>query len=777
MGCAMPDELIELNQLTEKEVGRRPGGRLPAAELRGDLPDWDAEEVHLRDYLDVIFRRRWLILSFLMLTFISTLILTLASPKTYKASSSIEVSPQDQKVTKFEEVVASDVQVQEFYQTQVDLLQNSELARRVIENLDLAENPIIKETLYGKGNTGLSARFKGFLKSIISADKEKEDAAQIPPEAVQQQHLLKFIEDNLEVSPKRNSMIIGVSFTSPDRNLSMNMVNAFVEEFVRWNMEKKLEASQMARDFLMKQIDRAKINLEKAEEDLNRFGKQAGIVSLDAKLNSVYRQLEELNSALAVAETDLISKEAAYKQAKTDGESTLPQVMNNELIGRLKAEYARLRAEYEDLSVTFHDEYPEVKALKTKMNSIGDRIKTEEKRVFLAVENEYKAAAEKVKSMQARVEAQKKAAIDLNERATQYKIMAREVDTNKGIYQSLLERTKEIESMAGVSSSNIHVVNKAMLPIKPFKPKVKLNLLLAVVVGLMGGIGLAFFLEYYTDTISNPDEISDRFRIPILGVAPLSKTDEYPVEQIFINEPQSPLSEAIRRAKMSIQLAGTAEQAKSFLLTSIKPSEGKTTLAANLALAFAGAGEKVILIDADMRKPKLHKFFQEHGESFSPGLSRFLSGVSSTGLVQKNGICNLCFIPAGPSPPNPVELLVSSRFSLLIETLTRRFDRVIIDGPPYLGFADSLVISGHVGGVVLVSSMGETTRDAIRHFKKSILNSQGKILGCIVNKVDVSRRFVYQPYYRYYSYYQYYGEVEDRALKKEKQTPPRITQQ
>jgi capsular exopolysaccharide synthesis family protein len=571
-------------------------------------------------------------------------------------------------------------------------------------------------------------------------------------------------------------MLIGVSFTSPDRKLSKNVVNAFVEEFLRWNMDKKLGASQLARDFLMKQIDRAKISLEKAEEDLNRFGKQAGIVSLDAKMNSVYRQLEELNSALAEAETEVIGKEAVYKQASLDGLSHLPQVMGNEVIAALKAEYARLQSEYEDLAVTFHDEYPAVKALKTKMNSIGNRIKIEEQRVFLAFENEYRAALEKVKTMRARLEMQKKMAIDLTERATQYKIMAREVETNKGIYQSLLERTKEIESMVGVSSSNIHIVNKAMLPINPFKPKVKLNLLLALVVGLMGGVGIAFFLEYYTDTITNPDEISDRFRIPILGVAPLTKTDEYPVEQTFINDPRSPLSEAIRSTKMSIQLAGTADQAKSFLLTSIKPSEGKTTMAANLALAFAGTGEKVILIDADMRKPKLHKFFQDQGDSFSPGLSRFLSGVSSKGLVFKNGICNLCFIPAGPAPPNPVELLASDRFSMLIEALARRFDRVIVDGPPYLGFADSLVISRHVGGVVLVSSMGETTRDAIRHFKKSILNSQGKILGCVINKVDVSRRFGYQPYYRYYSYHQYYGEIEDRGLKKERQKPARITQ-
>jgi len=772
----MSDELTEFKGVTEKHNGRTGNSYLPSAELRQDFSDWDAEEVHLRDYLDVIFRRRWLIVSFLMLTFISTLILTLASSKIYKASSSIEVSPQDQKVTKFEEVVGSEVRVQEFYQTQVDLLQNNELARRVIETLELAENPTVKEMSEGGSHPGLVSKIKTWLRTIISSEKEKEHLAQISAEAIKQQHLLKFIEDNLEVSPKRNSMLIGVSFTSPDRELSMNVVNAFVEEFVRWNMEKKLDASQLARDFLMKQIDRAKINLEKAEEDLNRFGKQAGIVSLDAKVNSIYRQLEELNSALAEAETEVIGKEAVYKQAMIDGPSHLPQVMGNEGIAALKAEYARLQSEYEDLAVTFHDEYPAVKALKTKMNSIGNRIKIEEQRVFQAIENEYRAALEKVKTMRVRVEMQKKMAIDLNERATQFKIMAREVDTNKGIYQSLLERTKEIESMVGVSSSNIQIVNKAMLPIKPFKPKVKLNLLLAMVVGLMGGVGIAFFLEYYTDTITNPDEISDRFHIPILGVAPLTKNDEYPVEQTFINDPQSPLSEAIRSTKMSIQLAGTANQAKSFLLTSIKPSEGKTTMAANLALAFAGTGEKVILIDGDMRKPKLHKYFQDQGDSFSPGLSRFLSGVSSKGLVFKNGFCNLCFIPAGPSPPNPVELLASVRFSQLVETLTGHFDRVIIDGPPYLGFADSLVISRHVGGVVLVSSMGETTRDAIRHFKKSILNSQGKILGCVINKVDVSRRFGYQPYYRYYSHYQYYGEVEDRGLKKERQKPARITE-
>jgi polysaccharide biosynthesis transport protein len=770
---AMSDEIIELRKLANNAGRDSNGQSLPSTELRRDVPDWDTEEVHLRDYLDVLFRRKWLILSFLFLTFITTLVLTLSSPKLYKATASIEVYPKEQKVTQFEEVVASEMRAQEFFQTQVELLQNNTLALRVIERLHLAEHPVVKELLFSDKAPGPVARVKSSIKAMIKSlvemlkPKEQTEAAPAPPideAALQERALLGFLNENLEVSPKRNTMIIEMGFTSPDRYLSQQMVNAFTDEFVRWNMEKKLESSRLAREFLMKQIDRAKIHLEKAEEDLNRFAKEAGIVSLDSKLNSIYRQLEELNSALAQAESELIAKASVYQQAKIGGPSILPQVIHSEVITDLKTRYAQLRSEYEDLTSTFQDDYPSVKALRMKMNSMAERIQNEEEKIFLAVANEYKAVAKKVETLRSRMQQQKQLVIDLNERATQYKIMDREVETNKGIYQSLLQRTKEIESIIGVSSSNIHIVDKAMLPIVPYKPNVKLNLLLALVVGLTGGIGLAFFLEYFADTITNPDEISDRFHIPILGVAPLSKTNGFPIEKMYASDPQAPLSEAVRSVRVSIQLSSAAFADKSFLLTSTRPSEGKTTMAANLAMAFAGAGEKVVLVDADMRRPKLHKVFDDRVDPESPGLSRFLSGVGSKGLLCQNGD-NLCFIPAGPLPPNPVDLLVSSRFSELMQALSKRFDRVIIDGPPILGFADALVLSREVGGVVLVISMGETTRDAIRHFKKGMLNAQGKILGCIINKVSFNKRFGCQSYYKYYSYYHYQQHEDNKGLK------------
>jgi len=731
---------------------------LPSTELREPIPDWKEEEVHLRDYIDVLVRHKWLVVSFLALTMISTLILTLASPKSFKASATIEISPKHQKVTKFEEVVTSNLMSREFYETQVELIQSPAPMRRVIEKLNLAEHPVITDEVFGKGDPGITGWIKTGLLSLVPKGSAGVDAASpVSEKDMNEQKLLKFIDENLDVSTSRTSMLIEVAFSSTDRHLARKIVNTLVEEFVYWRVEKKMGASKLARHFLMKQIDRAKIDLEKSEETMNRFAKQSGIVSLDSKQNSIYRQLEELTSAQAVAEVDLIGKKAVYKQAVEDGYSNLPQVMKSTTISELKTEYARLRSQYEDQKVTFHDAYPEVKALKARMESLSGRIKDEEKKIFLSLENEYRAALKKAQSLQERVARQRQLAMDLNERATQYNIMIREVETNKEIYQSLLERAKEIESMAGVSSSNIQIVNKASLPLSPFKPRVKLNLLLALFTGLLGGIGLAFFLEYFNDAITNPDEIADRFQIPILGITPLEKANGHPIEQTFVFDPMSPLSEALRTTKLSIQLSGTGRQPKTLLFTSTNPGEGKTTLAVNLTLAFASAGEKVILVDTDLRNPRIHRIFKAGFEGNSLGLSKLLAGFKHKDWIIRHSNPAFHFITAGPIPPNPVELLASKHFSKLIRFLEKHYDRIILDGPPYLGFADVLVMGQHVGGIVLVSSMGETTRGALRDFKKSVVNCRGNILGCIINKVPVTRG------YGYHSYYKYSSELRQRS--------------
>ena len=736
------------------EKGRVPAiynQHLPSTELRAAVPEWEyGEEIHLRDYLDVVVRRKWPIICILAISFITTLIFTLASTKIYKATATIEVTQETSQVTKFEEIVAAEVKAREFYETQVALLLSQTLIERVIEKLNLMTHPIVVETVFGDGNPGIGSRIKELIKSFLPADKEMANQALLTEETLRRQALYEYVSDNLEAKPSRQSMLITISFTSPSRELSRKFVNTLVQEFIAWKMDHKLEASQIARDFLMKQIDRAKISLEKAEEELNQFAKQAGIVSLDVRLNSIYRQLEELNSSLAAAESDLIAENAVYRQAVKDGPSYLPQVLASPVIAGLKDQYAQVQSEFEDLTTTFHGKYPKVKNLEARLLTIAGRIKNEEEKIFQSIKNEYQTAMKKFEAMQARVGRQKQLAMDLNERATQYTIMAREVGTNKAIYQSLLQRAKEIESMVGVSSSNIHIIDRAALPIFPFKPKVKLNLLLAIVVGFFAALGCAFLIEYFADTITNPDQITDRFQIPILGVVPLAKSNGHALEKIFISDPRAPLSEAIRTSKVSIQLSGAAINSKSFLVTSPTPAEGKTTLAVNLAMSFAVAGEKVVLIDSDLRKPRIHKVFGINNGGNGHGLSSVLAGVSDKMNLFRTETENLRIIPSGPIPPNPVELLASKRFKKLLDKLSDKFDRIILDGPPHYGFADILVLSQQVGGIVLISSLGETRREALRHFKKEITNVNGVILGCIVNKMNTAKKYGYRSYYKYY---------------------------
>ncbi len=730
------------------------GNHLPANQFQKPFYDWqETEEIQLRDYIDVILRRKWLILTVLTLVFLSTLIFTLAVTRIYEASAVVEVSQENPHVTNFQEVLGSEIQAREFYETQVELIRSKAMIRRLIENLDLISHPVIRKTVFNDGQSGLFQRIRSAFKSLAGRLSPDQVQPAVAEDVAAHQEVAEYLSENLTVSPSRKSMLIDVAFRSPDRQLSQSVVNTIVEDFIRWKMELKVEASGIARDFLMMQMDRAKINLEKAEERLNEFAKHAGIVSLDARVNSIYRHLEELNSAFAAAEANMISKTAIYQQAVKDGHANLPRVLESDLIASLKDKYADLNSQYEELKATFHDDYPKVKTLKARMDSIAALIEAQERGIFQSIENEYESSKKVVSAMEKRIEGQKKLVLDLNDRATQYSIMAREVDTNKAIYQSLLQRAKEIESMAGVSSSNIQIVNRADLPLLAVKPNVKLNLLLSIVLGLLGGIGCAFMAEYFADTVTNPSEISDRFQIPLLGTIPQAKPDEHGLENAFLRHPRSPFSEAIRSTRVSVQLSGSGTRSKCFLITSTLPSEGKTTMAVNLALSFAAAGEKTVLIDADLRKPRLHEIFGLKNRVNGNGVSSFLAEVTNTLKMYNNFSENLRIIPSGPVPPNPAELLASPRFKLLLKKLSGRFDRIILDGPPHIGFADTLILSRSVGGIVLVSSIGESSREAIGQFKKSITNVNGTILGCIVNKVDFNRKYGYGGYYKSYQAY------------------------
>ena len=745
---------------------------LPSVDVREVIPVAD-DEIHLRDYLDVLVRRKWVVIIVLLVTFFSVALYTFTRTPLFLAKGVIKVSSQGANVTKFENVETNIVKMKEFQQTQVKLLQSEQLAGRVITKLKLDENPLFNPFLAEEEAAGsIGSQIKGILRAVknfIRFQDDQKALQQLSEEAQQQivyEKVLKSFQESFEVSPVRNSELIEISFESPESQLSARIVNTAMQEFLNMQMDSQMDIAKTAGKFLEKKIIAAQVKLEKSEKDLTEFSRRVGLVSLDPKLNLVMKQLEELNDALAKARTERINREATYQQAISENSMNLPQILNDPLIQELKTQYATLQAEYQDLSITFKPAYPKMQQLAAKMKDIADRIEAEKQRIIDSIKNEYETALKKEQYLTARAEEQKKRAIDLNDKATQYKILLREVDTNKSIYQSLLQRSKEIDATLGADALNIQIVDSARPPIIPYKPKIARNLLLGLLVGLFGGIGVAFIQEYLDNTIKNPDELVERFHIPVLGLIPFDKENSEDKKLLalkFYYEPRAPMTESIRTAMTSVELSSSENPPRTILVTSVLAGAGKSTFSSNAALSYLSSGERCLLIDVDLRKASLHHIYAD-GEK-GKGLSNVLTGTESLkNVIRKTEFEGLDFISSGPLPPNPAELLASKRMRQLLGIVSKQYDHVILDGPPFQGFAEILVLSNMVDGVILITVEGETPREGVRHFRKSVLNVGGSILGAIINKAGRKKGYGSYGYgsYKYYSYNYDYGEdLED----------------
>jgi len=711
------------------------------------------DEIDLWGCLEVLARRKWLICGVLFAVFVSTVIFTLAMTPFYKATGKLEFTLQSPRVTKFEDMVVPQAQTREFMNTQTRLLASDSLAWRVIETLDLVRSPHFNTKYVADGETseGLQAGLRDTTGGASGSGNDELDRRVRKAEV--QQRLLKVFSESLEVKAERDTTILNLAFSSSDPAQAQEVVNTLIGSFIAWQLDKKVGAAGLANEQLHKQVEVARVRLEKSESELNAFAQKAGIVSLDSRMNLVYKELEEINAALAQIHAQRLSREALDAQAREVGVSALPMVIDNLLIQELRRQYVQLVSQYEEKLVVFKPDYPEARRLKARLDDVASKIDTEEGRILAGIRNDYLVALKNEESLRVQADLAKTRALDLNDRATQYKILEREVETNKDIHQSLLQRGKEIDATAGTDISNVQVVDHALLPVKSDRPRIIFNLLLAVGIGLLLGVAAAFVLEFLDNTVKSIDEITDRFGIGILGVLPEAEERfRGRLDRLVVSDPRSGFSEAIRTARVSIQLSTAAEGGtRTLLITSTAEGEGKSTIAVNMALAFAAAGDRVLLIDADLRRPRLHKVFEVDASEVG-GLSELLiASKSLADVVRATGYENLFFMPAGSVPPNPAELLASERMRRNLDLLVADFDRIIIDGPPSVGFADVLVLSSLVSGVILVSTIGRTHRQALRMFRRSLLNINAPLLGTLVNRLDVHRRFGdYSKYYKDY---------------------------
>jgi capsular exopolysaccharide synthesis family protein len=725
------------------------------------------------DYLGPLIRGKWLILACLAFFVGGAVLLSNGKMPVYTATAQLELTPYGPKVTKFEEFLENQFKTDEFLQTQMKLLQKPNLARRVIDKIDLEEHPIFNSSLDETEELGFFASVKrqaGIIKNKVKAaikglfaknnsNTAKEDAQVSDPaldRLKKQKGLENFIINNLEVERSADTNIISVSFTSEDPALSRDVINALMEEFISWQMDLRIDAAKTAKQQLEKQINVARGQLKSSEEELNQFARQEGIVSLDTRMNLIYLQLQEINEALAEAEANRISKQELYKQTLKGDGSSLSVVLENELLKDLKNRYIELRSQYENLLTTFKKGYPRVKTVKAQMADIERNIELEKNKILGSLKEEYASALDVEKALQEVAEEKKLLALELNDKASSYKILEREVDINKQIYQSLLERSKEIDADVGTDIGNIKVIESASLPLKPDEMNTKRNVFLAMVFGLMVGVGLVLVREYFDNTIKRVDEISDRHMIPILGVVPLvKKSEQKDLEFACRVDPSAIFSEAIRISKTTIDLSSFAERPlKTMLLTSIAAKEGKSTISVNLAQEFALSDEKVLLIDADLRNPRLNQLFSGNGNG--KGLRNYLAGACGLEeIIEKTEIANMYFISAGSNGSHAsTTILDKNRMKKLLEVVGKNFDRVILDGPPF--GSDILVLGNVVDGIVLIGTIGQTHREGLRIFLKNVSYVNGRVLGSIVNKVDISRYSV-NHYCKHY-HYRNYGE-------------------
>ncbi|MBD3305162.1 polysaccharide biosynthesis tyrosine autokinase [candidate division KSB3 bacterium] len=734
------------------------------------------DDFRIQDYLRIIKKRQWVIITFLTIVVISVTISSFLRAPVYKSTARILIEKETPNVLSFKEVLALDTADTDYYQTQYTILKSRTLARAVLEKLGMMEQ--------ARQDDDSSFSVRGLLTSLITAlglRQPPSESAQI--RAREEDAINNFLNNIITIEPIKGSRLVDVSALSTNPELATQIANTLVEVYIQQNLEAKLAASKDAVGWLADQLTIAQQKVADSETALQQYKEQHGIISFEDRQNIIMQKLSELNTAVNNARIKRIAIETQYKQIQeylalddtaptTEAVKkleTISQVINNPLIQQLKVELSNLETELSELRKKFRSKHPNVIALRSQIASVRERIDAEIQRIIGSITNEYELALAQEQEMTTALEDQKREALNLNQKAIAYGVLQRDVESNKRVYDALLQRTKETSVTEQLETSNIRIIDRATVPNYAIAPRKKLNIFLSMVVGLVLGTLLAFFFEYIDNSIKTPDDIKQYLDIPFLGFIPkVSSADQdnmavpkpklHPVDTVVAVAPKSTASEAYRSLRTNVMFS-SLEHGPIILVTSAGPTEGKSITVANLGITMAQSGSKTLIIDCDLRKPRMHKIFNL--SDHERGLTDMIANLGTNGTkitVKRTKIPNLDLIPCGNTPPNPSELLSSERTRLLIQALSKKYDKILIDSPPVNVVTDPVILSQIVSGIIVIIRAGETGRDVIRRALDQLRDVKAQILGGVLNGVDVQRDNYY--YYSYYNNY-YYHEKED----------------
>ncbi|MDG4561591.1 MAG: polysaccharide biosynthesis tyrosine autokinase [Candidatus Competibacter sp.] len=715
----------------------------------------EEDALDLRELWQVILKRRWTILIFTLIVVIAVVTATYLKTPIYRADLTLQIDLEDIKIMQVGEVSSGEKggwNSQDYYQTQYELLKSRSLAQRVINQLGLADLPPPPPSSL--------AQFKQWLAAWLP---KTDDAKPEPPsENGRIEGLISGFLGGLTVEPVRNSRLIKLYYDSPDPKQAAIILNTLAKSYISLNLERRFDATTYARKFLQERLQQVKVKLEESERGLVEFSRQEQIFTVGDKGSIVGQNLEATNAALGEAEKRRVAAEAMYRQMLGTRGQGLSQVLDSKIIQDLKQSKAKLEAQYQDNLSIYKPAYPTMVQLRNQISQVDNMIGQEIGNIRAAITASYEAAKAEEALLRTNLDRLKQEVLTQQDRSIQFNILRREVDTNRQLYDGLLQRFKEVGVAAGVGTNNISIVDEAKAPSFPYKPNLRLNATLALVLGLLGGIGLAFLFEHLDDTFRKPEDLEKLLGLPVLGMIPMLKQargDERAIALIGHDDPRSAFAEAYRSVRTALQFSTASGVPRLLAVTSAMVSEGKSTTAISLAIQFAQAGKRTLLVEADLRKPSLHKALQLDNQT---GLTNYLAGgeVHPADITRPTHISNLFAIPSGPLPPNPADLLSSGRMVELLTLAAEKFDQVVLDSPPLLGLADGLIVGNLCEGILLAVEMGSTPRGYVQGAFKRLRGARVHVLGTILTKLE-ARPGAYGYYRSYYYYYHtdYYGET------------------
>jgi exopolysaccharide transport family protein len=746
----------------------------------------EPEQTNLRSYWQVLRKRRWTVALLFAVVFTGVLLATLKQKPVFRARTLLEIQKENPEIPTVQELFELETVSDAYLETQYKVLKSDTLARRVISELRLDARPEFNPPLPWWSFARAAGEEAGPSGTVTAGAAEREAV----------QRTLETFQKRLAVEPVKRSRLVAVNFESTDAPLAARAANTLASKYIEQNLEARWEATQKATEWLSQQLTGLKAKLEKSEEELQGYARANGLLFLEtgrgAAENIVNERLRQLQEELTRAQAVRFEREALFRLVESGETASLPGVLDSKLMQDLTVRLAELRREQAQLLVTFTPEYPRVRQVQNQMDEIENVIAREQARAAERIRNEYAAALRREKLLELAFAGQQHSANQIAEKSVQYNILKREVDTNRGLYEGLLQRLKEAGVSAGLKASNIRVVDAADAPRKPARPQVVLNLTLGLVGGLLLGVGAAFLQEHLDDTLKTTEDVERFLSMPALGLIPavassnghrrsfslplaglrdLPRRGESTPGQGSALATVAPskwfridaatvsgiLPEAFRALRTSVLLSAAGRPPRTLLITSAQVGEGKTTVAVNLAISLAQLGQRVLLVDGDLRRPSAHKVF---GQRDAAGLVSYLTGQRPwSACVHRTGIEGLDALFCGPIPPDPAELLSSQRMREFVSEAARSYSFVVLDSAPLMNLADSRILATLAEGIVLVVKGGFTPRELSRRALSQLEDVGGAIIGVVLNGL--------QPHhgdssYYYYSYGYRYGDEASR---------------